>query len=305
MPAYSNAPPGISPEMWAQITGNYNQAEQDPEWRAEMQRNQLGNSALRAAQTASMGMLQSGPMSSGVADPADAFARFSASGYSGEDALRDGWLTGTGVPGWERTSGYQAEPTGMLGGLQAAPSAPRTSARDLPSDVMPFLRPQRPPQTTQQRPTYGAGPNTQPGGNAPTPAPGNTPVTPPPAPSTPAHWDMGDYGASGSWSNGYNPHWIGSDPTPQPAAQPSGGTSTGTSTQPAATTPSGTPQPAAVGSSGPGGWQGAQGGMRAMYGPPGVAQGPHGPSGGPRPGRGGNQSKFDPGDAMKNIYGGG
>jgi hypothetical protein len=118
MPAYSNAPPGISPEMWAQISGNYNQAEAtDPTFASRMQQRSDETNALRAAQTGSMGMLQSGPMSSGVSDPSQAFQKFLQSGYTGQQAINDGWPTGTGKPGWQNTAGYQAplNPQGMTG----------------------------------------------------------------------------------------------------------------------------------------------------------------------------------------------
>lgn len=276
MPAYSKPPPGVSPEMWAQVAANYNQAEAtDPTFAGRMQQRSDETNALRAAQTGSMGMLQSGPMSSGVADPAAAFERFSKSGYSGADAVRDGWLTGTGSPGWQTGAGYQAEPTGMFGGGTATPdpasshppAAPAPTAgvsEQIFGNSRPPSRPWRPADRPAMQAMYG---DQKPATTA--------------TPATPAHWDMGDYGAAGSWSNGYNPHWVGGETQPPPS------TSTA---QPQATQTGQTQQPAAQPGAQPGGSQ------RAFGAAPRWAGGQAG---------GGRRRVGQQPTAMGNMYGGG
>lgn len=75
----------------------------DPNVRAQ----QVAESnALRSAFTASMGQLVSGPMSTPVSNPAEVAQRFWQSGYTGQQALADGWGTGTGLPAWMGQAGY-------------------------------------------------------------------------------------------------------------------------------------------------------------------------------------------------------
>ncbi len=123
MPAYSTPPPGVVPgtmayDTWKQATGAYNQAEQDPAWQAAQQQKAAELNAYRSAQTASMGMMTSGPNSTVASDPSTAFQKFVQSGYTPQQALSDGWATsGNGNRGWESMVGYQAplNPQGMIG----------------------------------------------------------------------------------------------------------------------------------------------------------------------------------------------
>lgn len=104
--------------------------EANPANQAAIQRQSDETNALRAAQTASMGMLTGTPQfSSGVADPAAAFQQFEQSGYTGSQALADGWLTGVGTPGWQNqaTPAAPATPGGPSG--PAVPATPATPAR--------------------------------------------------------------------------------------------------------------------------------------------------------------------------------
>jgi len=99
----------------AKARANY---EADPANKAAVQRQSDEANALRVAQTASMGALTGTPyFSSGVSDPSTAFQKFVQSGYTGAQAMNDGWLTGVGNPGWQNTAGYQAplNPQGMIG----------------------------------------------------------------------------------------------------------------------------------------------------------------------------------------------
>jgi hypothetical protein len=120
---YNLAAQGLSPES-STYDSTKNAAlerqafEADPANRAAVQQQSDQWNALRSAQTASMGALTGTPQfSSGVSDPSTAFQKFVQSGYSGSDAMRDGWLTGVGTPGWQNTAGYQAplNPQGMIG----------------------------------------------------------------------------------------------------------------------------------------------------------------------------------------------
>lgn len=107
----------VTPQMLAQ----YRQSGGDEQMDAADQRRQAEGAAYRSAQTGSMGMLQSGPMSSGVADPAAAFKQFEQSGYNGKQALSDGWLTGTGRPGWEGSAGPNSGPSSPVSAMYGAP----------------------------------------------------------------------------------------------------------------------------------------------------------------------------------------
>jgi len=245
--------------------------EADPANRAEVQRQSNESNAYRAAQTASMGMLTGTPLfSSGVADPAAAFERFSKSGYDGADAMRDGWLTGVGKPGWQQ-AGDQVALTGMYGGGQAAPNSqpatPATTPATPVSTPSPArtVTPQAPPQA--MRAMYG--PPKQP----------SQPAAPA-APVTPAHWDMGEAGAAGAWSNGYNPHWVGeTQPPPStPTQQPGQTTQPGQAQQPGATPAQPSRGPRAFGSAPR--WTGQPSGM-------------------------GGGRRFGQRSAMGNMYGGG
>ncbi len=227
MPAYSTPPPGVPADMWKQVQDAYATAEQDPEWRAAQAQKGAENNAYRAAQTASMGMLTGTPQfSSGVADPAAAFERFSKSGYSGADALRDGWLTGVGTPGWQQ-AGANVAMTGMYGGGTATPDAPRAPATSMtapqpPSGPTPSRATPATPAQPAMKAMYGA------------PKQPSQPATP----ATPAHWEMGDSGAAGAWSNGYNPQWVGETQPPPSATttqQPGQATQPGQAQQPSST----------------------------------------------------------------------
>jgi len=147
------------------------------------------SNALRAARTAAMGQLVSGPMSTPVSNPAEVAARFDASGYTGAQALADGWGTGTGRAGWETLPGYSAplNPQGLMGAPYAgqtpaqasAPSAPAAPAAPPPQSGDPY----QPPGYT---PGVAATPPAQPAGADPYAPPGYTPgvAAQPPAPTT-------------------------------------------------------------------------------------------------------------------------
>jgi len=160
----------VTPELVAQYRQNGGEQQMD----ASDRQHQAENAAYRAAQTGSMGMLTSGPMSSGVADPRDAFMRFMQSGYSGADALRDGWLTGTGTPGWENSPGYSAptNPNGYTGSpapVSAVYGEPTGAASTGPSPAA---------QVAYQQAAAPAARPTQPGTAPASPA---TNTIPPPA----------------------------------------------------------------------------------------------------------------------------
>lgn len=92
--------------------------EADPSNQAAVQQQSAENNAYRSAQTASMGMMTTGPNSTVVSDPSTAFQKFVQSGYTPQQALADGWATsGNGNRGWENMVGYQAplNPQGMIG----------------------------------------------------------------------------------------------------------------------------------------------------------------------------------------------
>jgi hypothetical protein len=76
-------------------------APEDPAMAARQQQDR----AYQIARDAALGMMQSGPYSGGlkqVSDPSAALAAFDNSGYNGQQALADGWLTGVGKAGWQR-----------------------------------------------------------------------------------------------------------------------------------------------------------------------------------------------------------
>jgi len=142
-----------------------------PDPAAEAQRS-AENNALRAAFTASMGQLTSGPMSTPVSNPAEVAQRFWQSGYTGAQALGDGWGNGTGLPGWMGQSGYwnPLDTQGRVGApyVNQAPIVPPPPGTPVqPPVAAPDADPYHPPGYT---PGVAAG------------APGTPPVPPPPAP---------------------------------------------------------------------------------------------------------------------------
>jgi len=135
MPAYSTPPPGVPAEMWQQIQGAYSTAEQDPAWVAAQKQKADQLNAYRSAQTASMGMMTSGPNSTVAADPSTAFQRFVQSGYTPQQAMADGWATsGNGNKGWESMVGYQAplNPQGLIGSPYAQQQIQQYQAQQQP-----------------------------------------------------------------------------------------------------------------------------------------------------------------------------
>lgn len=121
-------PPGSAQaNAWASV--QVSQARSPVDRDAQLRRS-LEDQALMHAQTASMGMLKEGPMSSGVANPSEVGARFAQSGYTGAQAIADGWLTGTGRAGWQDLPGYTnpLNPQGLMGAPYvnqgATPAAP-------------------------------------------------------------------------------------------------------------------------------------------------------------------------------------
>jgi len=132
----------------------------DQQMDAQAKRVAAENAAYRAAQTASMGALVEGPMSSGVADPAAAFQQFVQSGYTGADALRDGWLTGRGRTGWEPTAAASSEPQSPVSAMYGpTPSAPPAPAQSSPA---PYSPPPPAPAPSQPSPPPAAAANTIP-----------------------------------------------------------------------------------------------------------------------------------------------
>jgi len=158
--------------------------EANPANQAAIQRQSDEANALRAAQTASMGMLTGTPQfSSGVADPAAAFQQFEQSGYTGSQALADGWLTGVGTPGWQNqaTPAAPATPGGPSG--PAVPATPATPASAPDPYAPPGYTPGVAAPGPASSPTPGAGTvvDTQrtqqgaPPARQPAPAPGAPP----------------------------------------------------------------------------------------------------------------------------------
>jgi len=158
-----------------------------PDPAAEAQR-AAENNALRAAFTASMGQLTSGPMSTPVSNPAEVAARFAQSGYTGAQALADGWGTGTGLPGWMGQSGYwnQLDPQGRMGApyVNQGPIVPPTPPpAPSASPVPPAAPPPAPPGADPYHPpgyTPGVAANAL--GAPPVPPPPGPPPTVPGAP---------------------------------------------------------------------------------------------------------------------------
>jgi len=104
----------VTPQVIAQFRNNGGEAQIANS--AQQTADQLN--AYRSAQTASMGMMTTGPNSTVVSDPSTAFQKFVQSGYTPQQALADGWATsGNGNRGWENMVGYQAplNPQGMIG----------------------------------------------------------------------------------------------------------------------------------------------------------------------------------------------
>ena len=158
--------------------------ESDPANQAAVQQQSAESNALRAAQTASMGMLVSGPMSTPVSNPAETFARFAQSGYTGAQALADGWGAGTGLPGWMGQSGYwnQLDPQGRMGApyvnqAPLVPPPPTSATSPVPpaTSSPPPLAPPAPPADPYHPAGYTPGVAAQ----APV-APGAPPPAPPP-----------------------------------------------------------------------------------------------------------------------------
>jgi len=150
-----------------------------PDPAAEAQR-AAENNALRAAFTASMGQLVSGPMSTPVSNPAEVAARFAQSGYTGAQALADGWGTGTGLPGWMGQSGYwnQLDPQGRMGApyVNQGPIVPPTPPPVPSASPVPPVAP--PPGQPGADPYHPPGYTPGVAANAP----GAPPVPPPPGP---------------------------------------------------------------------------------------------------------------------------
>jgi hypothetical protein len=87
---------------------------------AMAQRQQQDN-AYQIARDASLGMMMPGSYGAdgtdygrAVADPSAALNAFINSGYTGQQALADGWATGVGAPGWQTASPSQAAPAARL-----------------------------------------------------------------------------------------------------------------------------------------------------------------------------------------------
>lgn len=180
---------------------------------AMAQRQQQDN-AYQIARDASLGMMMPGSYGAdgtdygrAVADPSAALNAFINSGYTGQQALADGWATGVGAPGWQTASPSQ----GGAGGSPApavpppaatppvatvtapsgpsptasAPPLPPTASASLASAIRQANAPAVPPKapaatfpTTSQRPMPGAP-------VAPTPTASPTPMpTPTPTPNT-------------------------------------------------------------------------------------------------------------------------
>src|SRR6185295_5715830 len=153
-------PPGsASANVWAstQVSQQRHPVDQAAQAQATAE-----NNALRAARTAAMGQLVSRPMSTPVSNPAEVAARFDQSGYTGAQALADGWDTGTGRAGWEALPGYtnQLNPQGLMG----APYVNQTPAQASAPAAAPAAQPPAPGPVTP-RPEVGPPP-----GASPTPA---------------------------------------------------------------------------------------------------------------------------------------
>ncbi len=112
--------------------------------------------AYRSAQTASMGMMTSGPNSTVAADPSTAFQKFVQSGYTPQQALADGWATsGNGNRGWESMVGYQAplNPQGMIGAPYAQQQIQQYQQQPMGAGANPFGSQ---PRNTPAAQAYGA-----------------------------------------------------------------------------------------------------------------------------------------------------
>lgn len=201
----------ITPQMIAQYRDS---GQADAGMDALALRRQAEDAAYRAAQTGSMGMLVDGPMSSGVADPAAAFKQFVGSGYSGSDALRDGWLVGTGVQGWASpNTGGPVNPQQTLAAMASMyrPSAPAPAPQPPPQAPAPQTSPPSsptPPQSSATPPMNTVpAPVPQPTMNsatpgAPSPPSAQQPSTgAPPTPATPRGMGRG-FGQAPRWNGG-------------------------------------------------------------------------------------------------------
>jgi len=171
--------------------------EAEPANQAEVQRQTAEANAYRAAQTASMGALTGTPLfSSGVADPAQQFQRFAQSGYTGAQAVADGWGTGVGLPGWMGQTGYwnPLDPQGRVGApyvnqgpIVPPPPAVATPAVTPPPEMRGAPVPPVPPPAADPYHPPGYTPGVAAGSAAAPAAP--PPVPPPPGtpPGPPAH----------------------------------------------------------------------------------------------------------------------
>lgn len=178
-PAVIGPPGSAQANAWASTRVSQQRHPADP---AAQARAAAENNALRAAQTAAMGQLVSGPQfTTPVSNPAEVAARFAQSGYTGAQALADGWGTGTGRAGWESLPGW-SNPLNSAG-LMGAPYVNQAPA----NSQTPAATPQSPGADSYAPPGY------TPGVAAP---PASGPLTPlPTAGPRPTVWSPPQTGA--------------------------------------------------------------------------------------------------------------
>jgi len=187
-------PGSMQANIWASSQVSQARHPVDP---AAQARQTAENNALRAARTAAMGQLVSGPMSTPVSNPAEVAARFDQSGYTGAQALADGWGTGTGRAGWEALPGWTAplNAQGLMGApyvnqgavapaTAAASAAPASPAAPPAPASDPYAPPGYTPGVAAQPPAPG--PITAMPQAGPRPTAWSPPATTAPPPQSPA-----------------------------------------------------------------------------------------------------------------------